>query len=241
MDLNNRDDRVAAAGEYVLGTLDAADKAAFERALTGDAELRAELRFWEQRFAGLGLRLKAAAPRPMVWLDLQQRLKRSNTTSLRPAAPGRLTTAWALLATAASVVLTVGLVVQLQKPPQIITEAVPVPVAAVSYVALLEIPQTSMKWSVSVTPQRKQIVLRATGEAPVVAKDRDAELWLITDAGPVSMGLLPKSGEIRRDFPAGMQLASGKTLAVSIEPVGGSPTGSPTGPVVTTGSVLQAG
>lgn len=239
MDLNQREDRVVAAGEYVLGTLDAAGKAEVEKTLQTNAELRDEINFWERRLAGLGLRLKATAPRPMVWLDIQQQLKRSNTVSLRPAQPGRMTTAWALLATAASLVLAVGLVVQLQKPPLVITE--PVPVAAVSYVALLEIPETTMKWSVSVTPERKQIVLRATGDAPVVAKDRDAELWLITDAGPVSMGLLPKSGEIRRDFPAGMMLASGKTLAVSIEPVGGSPTGSPTGPVVTTGSVLQAG
>lgn len=239
MDIKQREDRVVAAGEYVLGMLEAGEKTEFESALPASAELREEVQFWERRLAGLGLRLKAAAPRPMVWLDIQQQLKRSNTVSLRPAQPGRMTTAWALLATAASLVLTVGLVVQLQKPPLVITE--PVLVAAVSYVALLEIPKTSMKWSVSVTPERKQIVLRATGAAPVVATDRDAELWLITDAGPVSMGLLPKSGEIRRDFPAGMMLASGNTLAVSIEPVGGSPTGQPTGPVVTTGSVLQAG
>jgi anti-sigma-K factor RskA len=41
--------------------------------------------------------------------------------------------------------------------------------------------------------------------------------------------------------PGGLPFAAGATVAVSLEPAGGSPTGQPTGPVVTTATVLQAG
>lgn len=241
MNFDNRDDLRAAAGQYVLRQLDTPERQEFERKLAGDAGLLAEVHWWEQRLALVGLRLKPAAPRPMVWLDIQHRLK-SNTVALKKPAGRTAAAVWASLATAASLLVAVGLYIELNRPlpePQVVTRQVPVP--AVSYVALLEVPKSTMKWSVSVTPDRQQIVVRASGEVPAAAKDLDAELWLITDGGPVSLGVIPKSGEDRRAYTATLAFASGKTLAVSLEPRGGSPTGQPTGPVVSTAQVLQAG
>lgn len=238
---DTRDDRSVAAGEYVLGQLEGAEREAFERALASDAGLKQEVHWWEQRLALVGLRRKPVAPRPVVWLDIQQRI-RSRVAPLRPARTAAATTVWASLATAASLLLGVALVIQLRQPdpaPQVVTQVVPT--AAVSYVALLEVPKSNMKWSVSVTPDRQQIVVRATGDVPAAAKELDAELWLITDDGPVSLGVIPKVGEERRIYAARAGFASGKVLAVSLEPRGGSPTGQPTGPVVSTGAVLQAG
>jgi anti-sigma-K factor RskA len=56
------------------------------------------------------------------------------------------------------------------------------------------------------------------------------ELWLIAQDGvPVSLGLLAAGGETVLVPPADLAAQlPGATLAVSAEPPGGSPTGSPT-------------
>ena len=78
--------------------------------------------------------------------------------------------------------------------------------------------------------------------AVLAHSDRSAELWVIAGDGvPHSLGLLKTSGasslKVNRDNRA--RLAAGATLAVSIEPIGGSPTGLPTGPVVAKGVLSQ--
>ena len=57
----------------------------------------------------------------------------------------------------------------------------------------------------------------------------------------IPSSVIPKSGEVHRAVAPGLTFASGATLAVSLEPKGGSPTGAPTGPVVTTATLLRAG
>lgn len=56
------------------------------------------------------------------------------------------------------------------------------------------------------------------------------------------MGVLASTGPSRMTLPAGQRAAlkAGITLAVSIEPIGGSPTGLPTGPVVASGKLSIA-
>lgn len=65
------------------------------------------------------------------------------------------------------------------------------------------------------------------------------ELWLIpADGKPRSMGVMPR-GTMRATVPMPMaaEFAEGVTLAISVEPMGGSPTGLPTGPVVASGTL----
>jgi anti-sigma-K factor RskA len=67
------------------------------------------------------------------------------------------------------------------------------------------------------------------------------ELWALPRDGkpPVSLGLLPRQGESARplsEHQSAALMAAGK-LAVSIEPPGGSPTGTPTGPVIMVGEI----
>jgi anti-sigma-K factor RskA len=64
------------------------------------------------------------------------------------------------------------------------------------------------------------------------------ELWVIpADGKPRSLGVVPDkvaaAMTVRPEHRA--MLAEGVTLALSLEPEGGSPTGQPTGPVVMTG------
>lgn len=242
--MTDRDpERSAQAGEYVLGTLTPEERRAFEQAAAGDAELRRAQHQWESRLAGLGLKLPPVAPRPLVWLDVMQRIAGGGAApgAVPAARPSHLTQAWAALATAASLVLGFGLYRETTAPPETRVERVEVPVPAATFVAYLQVPQSTMFWTVAAVPGRNELAVRAGGEAPAAAKDLDAELWLITRAGDaISLGVIPKDGEVHRSLPTGLALGEGGTVAVSLEPRGGSPTGKPTGPVVSSAKVLQA-
>lgn len=81
--------------------------------------------------------------------------------------------------------------------------------------------------------------LQLTPVATGAEAERSLELWLVPDGGkpPISLGVLPQTGEGGIVIPANLRpsLAEGVTLAVSIEPFGGSPTGQPTGEVIASG------
>ncbi len=73
-----------------------------------------------------------------------------------------------------------------------------------------------------------------------VARDRSLELWMLPeDKPPLSLGLVPSSGIERLAVraPVGIALQHIPGLAVSLEPAGGSTTGTPAGPWVYTGRV----
>ena len=76
--------------------------------------------------------------------------------------------------------------------------------------------------------------------APAPPEGRDYEMWVLGGgrAQPVSLGLLGQGGRLPLDALEGP--VGDSTLAVSVEPAGGSPTGQPTGPVVFTGELIRA-
>ncbi len=69
-----------------------------------------------------------------------------------------------------------------------------------------------------------------------LSPDRVHELWLIPENGaPQSLGTFETTTTLRD-----LKVEAGTTLAVSLEPLGGSPTGAPTGPVVAVGVLEDA-
>lgn len=65
----------------------------------------------------------------------------------------------------------------------------------------------------------------------------DRELWIIgPDNVPKSLGLIAQDG---LSIDPAVETEPGRTLAVSREPKGGSPTGLPTGPVFATGTLVK--
>lgn len=76
-------------------------------------------------------------------------------------------------------------------------------------------------------------VTQSQGTKPT---DKDYELWLVLADGPVlSLGVI--SGELNQQ---GLDIPQDAKFAISIEPIGGSPTGVATGPVVALGALLKA-
>lgn len=232
---NDRLRRVLAA-EYVLGTLRGPARARFERLLIGNGRLRAELRFWETHFNALALRLKPVAPRPLVWLELERRASASTVSQLRAPRQQaqRFWQTWAALATAASVVLAVALFNRPVPTPQIVE--VPAPAA---YVAMLQPEKSAPKWLVSVAPEQGRMKIKVLGDSPADAQ-HDCELWVIAGGKPVSVGVIPRSGETSVPWPKDVPFVENLTVAVSLEPAGGSPTGTPTGPVLAASPIVRA-
>jgi anti-sigma-K factor RskA len=96
------------------------------------------------------------------------------------------------------------------------------------------------RWVVQATPDGRELLVVAEGTLTLPA-NRSAELWWIgADGTPVSMGVIPTSGRQVLTRDQSMPDDGAPTFAVSVEPTGGSPTGTPTGKVITTFPAIRS-
>lgn len=87
--------------------------------------------------------------------------------------------------------------------------------------------QATLHWSTSVG----EAVIVASG-LPAIEADRTFELWFVRDGTPISAGTFEASDGDATAELAG-QMEAGDVVAVTVEPAGGAPGGSPTGdPIV---------
>jgi len=209
-------DRLAA--EYALGTLRGRARRHFERWLVSP-QVGVMVKAWEDRLAGLEPPLGQRTPPPEVWNAIERRLE------LRRAQRAPLLR-WAAIA--ASVLFFVLVGVYALRGPGGFT-GLPVTQQA----SIGTDPQT-IYWRVVVRGDRQELEIEVRSAHPLEA-GKALELWALPEGGnPVSLGLLPNTGEAHRVLNAAQRaaLAGAQKLAVSLEPAGGSPTGLPTGPVL---------
>lgn len=215
----------ALAAEYVLGLMDAAERAAFEDRLRAEPALVEAVRDWEARFAAMAEEEVAPVTPPRrVETALQRALfdqPRGGTVPL-----WRRLGLWQGL-TALGAATSIALAVMLFTQPQ--------PVPPAPFVAQLVPTEGADSFLAVYDPTSATLgIRRAAGEA---RPGRATELWLIAgEAAPVSLGLLDAQGRAAIAVPATLRDAlPGGILAVSDEPPGGSPTGAPTGDVLALG------
>ena len=93
---------------------------------------------------------------------------------------------------------------------------------------------------VSVEPRAQAITVKVLAHAPIAA-DRSYELWALPSGStPKSLGLVAASGTTHIKLDAGKAaFLAAPAMAISLEPTGGSQTGSPTGPVLYKGAVVE--
>ncbi len=228
MNYENPDLLTPLAADYVLGTLRGPARRRFERVLTRvPAALAATLR-WEDDLAGLNGALEPVQPSARVWRGIESRLALTARAPAR-SAPRR---AWqfALAAGLVTVALIAGLLVRERQ-------------LAVQPVAALGADAAHPVWQVERRKEYVSLRIRVVGAVERRA-GRSYELWALPKGGaPVSLGLLPEEGAVDRPLSEVQRtalLVSDK-IAVSIEPAQGSPTGSPTGPVILVASVSARG
>jgi len=203
-------DRLAA--EYVLGTLRGRARKRFERWLLSP-QVGAIVKAWEDRLSGLEPTLHGVTPPPSVWRGIENRLELRRLAR----APAMR---WLAIAASALLVAIVGVFALRQFGTQPITQQ-----------AFIEQDAQTIYWRVELLGDDREISIHVH-QVHELPAGRSHELWVIPAGGgaPVSLGLLPHTGDHHRVLPAAQRaaLAGAKTLAVSLEPEGGSPNGAPT-------------
>jgi anti-sigma-K factor RskA len=131
--------------------------------------------------------------------------------------------------------------IPLSRQPQPMVAAQPEPPGA-RLTAVLKQEPTAPAFLLTVDPQNKSFTVRTVSATPETG--RSYQLWLISSkySGPRSLGLVGGEEFTTRPLPAGFDVATIRSAdyAVSLEPAGGSPTGSPTGPILYTGKMFES-
>jgi anti-sigma-K factor RskA len=217
----------ALAAEYVLGTLSGRARRRFERWRTQEWHVERRVQAWEERLSGLALRLPPMRPSPNVWSQIEKRIGAAPAGARNQAPPRRQPPPWQ--AVAAGIGILAVLVASF-----FMWRATSGP--DLHQLATLTAAQaTEPAWQLEADDDFRY--LRAVAGAGATAQaGKSYELWALPDSGaaPVSLGLMPVSGEIRRELTEAQRAAlrGASKVAVSLEPEGGSTTGGPTGPVL---------
>lgn len=213
----------ALAVDFILGAMKGAARKRFQRLMMQQPSARQTVWRWEQHLNPLAESLPATPPDEAVWQRIQQRL--GWTAAKATVAPAKTGKYWLALATAASLLLAVIMLRPLLLSP------------VSQDIAVIQTSDAKAWWLVS----KAENTLRVKSTAAVTDDvQHDYELWMLPANGqaPISLGLLPQQGERTLGWPAaaeGIQIAA---LAVSLEPVGGSVTGAPSGPVLFTAEIV---
>ncbi len=217
------DERVESlAAEYVLGSLQGRARRRFERWMMTSGRVRREVWFWEEKLAQLSGEVSPVEPPASAWRGIEQRLWPRVSTDQRAGAGNRwFWPGWSLVATAAVLVLAVLLVQQPAPSPQLSG-------------AIVQADVSDPLWLVSESGADRSLKLRSVAASAADA-GKDYELWIVPEqGGPLSLGVIPAGGvhRVQLTDEARAALSQSKTLAISLEPRGGSPTGAPTGPIL---------
>lgn len=212
-DKQQRDDALSA--EYALGTLSGLARLRFETRLRAEPELAANVARWQTLLAGMDSQLAPVAPPEKVWKKIALSLPQQHSRQ-----PKRYYAGWLAAASIAAIALIAHLFFQ---PPTL------------TPLTVLNDAQHQEQWVVSADSELAQ--LRLTPLHPVaVAANNSLQLWLILPGkAPISLGLL--DNQQATAVTLNRDIARSGTIAISLEPHGGSPTGQPTGPVLYSGQL----
>ena len=244
-DRRDSDEMNTLAAEYASGALEGADLQGARRREAADPAFALEVARWRGRLAPLHDEVAAVAPPPSLWSRIEGALGSGPAANDNSAALHKAVTKWrAATGVMTALAACLALVLVLQQRPTLAPTPQPTPASAPSappMVAMVGDKQAT-KVMVSWDPAARQMVLAVAGTLPGDAS-HSHELWVIpADGTPRSLGMMPadKQSHMRLAETLASLLQQGATIAISVEPRGGSPTGAPTGPVIATGALTRA-
>jgi anti-sigma-K factor RskA len=225
------------AAEFVLGLVQGFERDALEKRRRDDYVFAREVEFWEARLGPISGDVKPEAVSPHVWEKIAQEVGHK-PIPLSASKAGKdegglwnslpfwrsLGLAGPALAAASLVFAMAGLV----SPPP-------------SLVATLTLTDGKYAFMASVDRMTGKVMLMPAADMPAPA-DHTHELWIVPVGGtPRSLGTFVADAPIMIKMPREtMPGADAEAmLAISVEPMGGSKTGAPTGPVVASGKMHE--
>lgn len=214
----------AMAAELALGLLDGAEAEAAVARMSTDASFAQAVRNWHERLAGLALGLTPVMPPARARQAIRERLGHAVAPLTEdPAAPTAWWRGpWGII----SGVLAVAVLAAVLILPGLRD----VDSARHDYQAQLVSDDQALQVAAFVDGREMEIAIHS-GAAP---SGRDWEIWWIEPDGsaPISIGLVPREGNLRMTLPEGLNPSDAIRLALTDEPAGGSPTGQATGLIV---------
>ena len=242
------------AGEYVLGVLDAGQRAEVERRIAGDPGFARLVTQWENRLAPLLESFGSEAVPAHLWPRIRTSLGWPAATTASPRVWQR-TGFWQGMTALAAALALVAVFSRRDLEP---TAPAPTPVAvtptAPTPPTLPAEPEQATKpvtpllhddgtpgWLASVDKAQGK-VLMVPVPAAADAAGRAPELWLIPAGGaPRSLGLVSIDRAHTVAVPDTLRdaLVNGSVLAITLEPSSGAPQGIPTGPIIAKGDIAN--
>lgn len=219
--IDNDDDLHQRAANYVIGTLDQADREAFEEELEYSKVARRAAVYWQERLAPLNHLSKPVKPSAFTL----SRIKRSidELSAMQTTSKHQKSNFWSgvgiwRFATAAMLVLCIGLAMQ-QKP------------TPTTLVVLTAPGQTQPGWMIT-SYDGEQLELKPLISTAVPA-NKTLQFWTKADGWdkPVSLGLVDPKSSLNTQLDSLPDITPNQLFELTIEQAGGSPTGLPTGPI----------
>ena len=233
--MTDRSDIDALAAEYVLGTLDAAERSAVAGRRQREPGLDAAILNYEQLLAPLDQLVVPVVPPPDLFGTIAQRIAfktaiDGGSTAVVPMnviALQRRLKRWrtsAIVASAMAASLAVALGARefgRQSMPQ-------------NFVAVFQKDDAAPAFLLSVDLATRTLSVRRV--AAEVPEGKTYQLWIASEklgVGPQSLGLVEDQNAAVKNAIAAIDpaIVQNALFGVSLEPAGGSPTGKPTGPV----------
>ena len=229
MNFNDRDERTALAGEYVLGVLLPAEKREFEYELQNNRELTDAVAFWQDHLLEITPAPEPVEPSHDLWSRIERNLP---GRAVKPQKSRKLWNnlvfwrASGLIGLAASTLLALGWLFVLLQP------------LGPEYLAVLQAPDKGASWLVEIDSQ-------AVGLRPLslvnVDPGNSIQFWTKLEgaAGPTSLGLVSPDKKTKILLNKLPGLDQNQLFEVTLEPKSGSPIDRPTGPILAVGKSVR--
>jgi anti-sigma-K factor RskA len=221
--MTERDEIEVLAGEYVLGTLDAAERAVANAARRRDPALAAAIAAWEARLQPLVDGIAPLAPPHSLQAKIEAMLPVAQLTpvlALQRYAVRWRRAAFAASALAACLLVTLGLRELSWRQ------------AEGTYVAVFQKDDASPAFVLTVDLATRVLSVRPVAAEPPAGKSY--QLWIASEkfgGVPQSLGLIEaQAASTQRALAYDAASVERATFGISLEPAGGSPTGRPSGP-----------
>jgi anti-sigma-K factor RskA len=232
------DDIDGLAAEYVLGTLSLEERRALSERRACDAALDRAIAAWERRLGPMIETVKPVAPSPNLYSKIRAQIGLAQhvvSLKAREQTLARRANRWrnAFIGASALAACAVGILGYRE---------VNYRQEATQYVAVLQSENKLPAFLMTIDTRTHNCVITAVN-APRQF-DRIYQVWMLHEKmpKPKSLGMMNEGEMNVMPMAPGPEtdMLMNASFAVSLEPMGGSPTGAPTGPVLFTGKLVQA-
>lgn len=219
------------AAELALGVLDGEDRAAALRRMIAEPDFAREVERWRDHFGLLFAGVPEAAAPDGVFDRVEARIGGERGVSTMVP---RASNPWKPAALAASVAALLMTAVAFRPVEQPVAQTPAAPMVAAMALADKSDAHPAIYDAAAG-------MVKMPGEMPIPA-GKAAQLWAIHgDQPPIPLGTFREIGPgmYVAEAKMGTVIAPGTKLAITLEPMGGSPTGKPTGPMIASGMLTK--